>query len=377
MHIPFLDLKAQFRTIEDEVRLAIDSVLQSTDFINGDAVRRFEKSFQDLLGVGHCIGVGNGTDALVVAMKSLDIGPGDEVIVPANSFIASAEAVTVVGAKVVFVDVEETSFNLNAKLIEAKVSERTKAIIAVHLYGRMCDVSSLQQVAKKHSLFIIEDCAQAHLSEYHPEIGQTKIAGTIGDIAAFSFYPGKNLGAYGDAGAVVTKCPELAEKARRYANHGRIAKYDHDREGINTRLDTIQAAILEIKCRYIRTWTDKRRAVARKYDSLLRNSELLRKPEIVDEYNSSWHLYVVRTHNRNELSHFLKSRGIASGIHYPIALPFLGAYRRMNHSLTDFPVAGKLQDEIISLPMYPELEDDMIKYVCDNINDFVDTQANC
>ena len=374
MQVPFLDLKAQFRAIENEVRLEIDTVLANADFINGDAVRRFEKSFRELLGVGHCIGVGNGTDALVVAMKSLDIGPGDEVLVPANSFIASAEAVTVVGAKVVFVDVEERSFNLNPQLIEAKITERTKAIVAVHLYGRMCDVSSVRKVAQKHDLFIIEDCAQAHLSEYRPDTGKTEVAGTIGHVAAFSFYPGKNLGAYGDAGAVVTQSPDLAEKARRYANHGRIAKYDHDREGINTRLDTIQAAILDVKCRYIQTWTDKRRAVARKYDELLRTSDSFKTPEIVDEYNSSWHLYVVRTSNRKELSDFLKSHGVASGIHYPIALPFLGAYKYMNHSFSDFPVAGKMQDEILSLPIYPELEDQMIEHVCDVVNEFVETQ---
>ena len=372
MKVPFLDLKAQYRSIEKEVSTAIDEVIKATDFIQGKEVKLFEKNFAALINVEHCIAVGNGTDALIIAMKALGIGKGDEVIVPANSFISSAEAVTVTGAKVVFIDVNKNDFNLDCSLLQSKISSRTKAIVAVHLYGRMCNLPEIKNIAEKFELKIIEDCAQAHLSEHITNNGRRIVAGTVGDVSAFSFYPGKNLGAYGDAGAVVTKDDLLAENARRYANHGRIAKYDHDREGINSRMDTLQACVLNVKLKYLQEWTDKRRAVARKYSELLFGVDGLVTPEILTTYNSSWHLYVIQTNKRDELKGYLEDNGISVGIHYPIALPFLGAYSYLGHRPEEFPVAYELQSEILSLPIYPELDHESIEYICALIKRFMD-----
>lgn len=370
MKVPFLDLQAQYSTIKDEIKDAMNEVIETTDFIQGKEVRLFEKKFSELLNIDHCIAVGNGTDALVVALKSLGIGAGDEVIVPANSFISTAEAVTVVGAKVVFIDVDIEDFNMNPSLLEYKVTHRTKAIIAVHLFGRMSKMLGILRLANEYGLKIIEDCAQAHLSTIITKSGEHIMAGTMGHIATFSFYPGKNLGAYGDAGAVVTRDKGLAENARRYSNHGRIAKYDHDREGINSRMDSLQACVLNIKINHISEWTQRRREIALKYNSLLSGLNGIYTPQISPHYNSSWHLYVIRCEKRDLLKTFLEENGVSVGIHYPIALPFLGAYSYLNCSEQDFPVAYSLQSEILSLPIYPELDDEMIVYVCQLIEKF-------
>lgn len=372
MKVPFLDLKAQYSTIQGEITEAIKKVIEATDFIQGKEVKLFEKNFAKTLNIDHCIAVGNGTDALVVALKSLGIGAGDEVIVPANSFIATAEAVTVVGAKVVFIDVNDEDFNINPKLLQSKITDRTKAIIAVHLFGRMSNMSEIVRIADEFGLKIIEDCAQAHLSEMITENGERYMAGTVGHISAFSFYPGKNLGAYGDAGAVVTKDRTLAENARRYANHGRIAKYDHDREGINSRMDSLQASVLNVKITRLHGWTLKRREIANKYSALLSGISGITTPDISPHYNSSWHLYVIRCKQRDLLKRFLEDNGVSVGIHYPIALPFLGAYSYLGHVKEDFPVSQSLQNEILSLPIYPELDDSMIRYVCHLVKKFAE-----
>ncbi len=371
MRIPFVDLKAQYQSIKEEIDKAVQDIILNTAFIKGKAVEEFEKNFAEAIGVKYCIGVGNGTDALIVSLKSLGIGLGDEVLVPANSFIASSEAVTAAGAKVVFVDNHPDTYNIDVNKIEQAITDKTKAIIAVHLYGQPADMDSVLGIAKKHNLFIIEDAAQGHLAEYKSKSGEWKKAGTFGDIATFSFYPGKNLGAYGDAGAIVTNNDELAKKARMYANHGRISKYDHEFEGINSRMDGIQGAVLGVKLKYLQEWTEKRRAAALYYSEKLKEIKGVTTPFVdYEKYNPVWHLYVLRTEKRDALLDFLKSKGVAAGIHYPLALPNLQAYAYLNHRPADFPVASAYQQQLISIPIFPEITKEQQDYVVNTIREF-------
>jgi dTDP-4-amino-4,6-dideoxygalactose transaminase len=370
MNIPFVDLKAQYKSIESEIRIAIDDVLENTAFIKGERVEQFEKNFASLTGSLHCIGVGNGTDALIITLKTIGIGVGDEVIVPANSFIATSEAVTAVGAKVVFVDNHPETYNIDISQIEEKITPKTKAIIPVHLYGQIADMEPIMNIATTYKLRIIEDCAQAILSEYKMSDGTWKKAGTLGDMATFSFFPGKNLGAYGDAGAIVTNNDEFARVARMYANHGRIAKYNHEFEGYNSRLDGLQAAILNVKLKYIEGWTEKRKQIAALYDQFLTEIPGIILPSVEDKYNPVWHLFVVRVKKRDELMNYLGENGIATGIHYPIALPYLKAYKYLNHKDDEFPVALKFQNDILSLPIYPEITYEQLKFVVITIEAF-------
>jgi len=370
MKIEFVDLKKQYFSIKTEIDQAIASVLENTAFIKGKHVENFEHDFAELIEIKHCIGVGNGTDALVIALRALNIGVGDEVITVANSFIATSEAISAVGARVVFIDADKQTYNIDVKKIEEKITSKTKAVIPVHLYGQPADMLEIVTIAKKHNLFVIEDSAQAHLAEYQYEERKWRKAGTIGDLATFSFFPGKNLGAYGDAGAVVTNNDNLAEKVRKFANHGRIAKYNHEFEGYNSRLDGLQAAVLDVKLKYIDKWTERRREVARKYSELLSTVPQIITPYVNPKTKPAWHLYVIQAEKRDELQKFLKGNGIASGIHYPIALPNLQAYRYLGHTQSDFPVASGLQNEILSLPIFPELTEQEIEFVADNIKKF-------
>jgi dTDP-4-amino-4,6-dideoxygalactose transaminase len=370
MEIPFVDLKAQYRNIKLEINEAINKVIDNTAFINGPNVGEFETNFANLLGVKSCIGVGNGTDALIICLKTLGIGRNDEVITVANSFIATSEAITAVGAKVVFVDNLPETYNINFKEIEKKITKQTKAIIPVHLYGQMAVMDPILEIAKKYNLKVIEDCAQAHLAEYK-SIEGWKMAGTMGDMATFSFFPGKNLGAYGDAGAIVTNNEEYASRAKMFANHGRIAKYNHEIEGYNSRLDGMQAAILNVKIKYIKDWTNKRRIIAKQYTALLSNIKEIHLPQYDPEKtNPVWHLYVIRTANREKLQACLNEKKIATGVHYPIALPNLLAYQYLQHKSTDFPIATEYQNMILSLPIYPELSEDQIIFVTNSIKNY-------
>jgi dTDP-4-amino-4,6-dideoxygalactose transaminase len=312
------------------------------------------------------VGVGNGTDAIYISLRALGIGPGDEVITAANSFIATSEAITMAGAKVVFVDINPKTYNIEASLIEEKINRNTKAIIPVHLYGQPADMDPLLVLAKKHNLKIIEDAAQAHGAVY-----KGKTIGSIGDMACFSFYPGKNLGAYGDAGAIVTRCEALALKARMIANHGRVEKYNHEMEGVNSRLDGIQGAILKAKLKHLPTWNESRRRNASLYNHYLKGANLVTPVEI-DDVKAVYHLYVVRVDKgrRDEFQSYLKSKSIATGIHYPIALPNLKAYRYLGHTESDFPEASKAEKEIVSLPMFPELTEEQLQYVAQAIKSF-------
>ncbi len=368
--VPFLDLKAQYQSIKSEIDLAISEIIKNTAFIQGNAVKEFEASFAKLIGVKNCIGVANGTDALIISIKSLGIGKGDEVIVPANSFVATSEAVTAAGARVVFVDNHPVTYNIDTGKIEEKFTSKTKAIIAVHLYGKPADMDPILNIAKKHNIFVIEDSAQGHLAEYQTKNGKWEKTGTFGDIATFSFYPGKNLGAYGDAGAIVTNNDELAKKARMFANHGRISKYNHEFEGYNSRMDGIQGAVLGVKLKHLTKWTQKRREAADYYIEKSKSLNNIVVPFVEDGYKPVWHLFVIRTKRRDELQKYLKENGISIGVHYPIALPNLNAYKYLNHSESDFPVASSYQNQLLSLPIFPEITNEQIQYVVDKIKEF-------
>ena len=371
MKIPFLDLNQQYASIKPEIDEAIQKVVDKCAFVGGPFVEAFEASFAAACGAKHCIGVANGTDALVVTFKALGIGPGDEVIVPANSFIASSESVTMTGARVVFADIDPMTCNIDVTRIESKLTPATRAIVPVHLYGQPADMDAVMEIARRRKLFVIEDAAQAHGAVYK---GRT--AGSIGDAACFSFYPGKNLGAYGDAGAIVTNDDRLADRARMLANHGRIDKYNHGVEGLNSRLDGLQAAILSVKLRHLPEWTEMRRRNAHRYSELLAGTDV-RVPSEADGLKSVYHLYVIRVEAqlRDSLRAFLEQRGIATGIHYPIALPNLLAYAYLNHRPEDFPEATTASGEILSLPMFPELTEAQISYVCESVEGFLSSRS--
>jgi len=339
-------------------------------------VSDFELSFAETIGVKHCIGVGNGTDALIISLKTLGVGIGDEVIVPANSFIATSEAVSATGAKVVFVDNHPDTYNIDVSKIEAAITKNTKAIIAVHLYGQPADMDAITKIAKKYGLFVIEDSAQAHLAGYKTDEGLWKTTGASSDMATFSFYPGKNLGAYGDAGAIVTNNDDLAKKARMYANHGRISKYDHEFEGVNSRMDGIQGAVLGVKLKYLQKWTDRRREVAQYYTERLKDIKEVTTPWVDEKkYRPVWHLYVLRTSRRDALLSRLKSKGVSAGIHYPIALPNLQAYAYLYHKPDDFPVASAYQQQLLSIPIFPEITKEQQDYVINMIKEFFNCQT--
>jgi len=363
--VPFVDLKTQYHNIKGEITEAVNNVMEDSAFIGGKYVEKFESEFAKFCGAKFCIGVGNGTDAIFIALKMLGIGPGDEVITAANSFIATSEAISLTGAKVVFCDVSETTRNINPDLIEEKITDKTKAIVPVYLYGQPADMDRIVEIAKKNNLYVVEDCAQAHGAEY-----KGKGAGTFGEVSCFSFYPGKNLGAYGDGGAIITDNENLAEKIRMYANHGRSAKYDHEFEGVNSRLDGMQAAILSVKLKHIKKWNSMRNSNARIYNEKLKGAGDIITPMICDDRGHVFHLYVIRTMERDRLKKFLADNDISSGIHYPIALPNLKAYSYLKHKPEDFPVSSKLQNEILSLPMYPELTEEQIGHISNLISRF-------
>ncbi len=366
--IPLLDLKAQYLSIKNEIDAAITSVIRDSAFVKGKYVESFEHNFAQFIGVEHCIGVGNGTDALFIALKCLGIGAGDEVIVPANSFIATSEAVTLSGAKVVFADCTEGTYVIDPEKIERAITPRTKAVIPVHLYGQPAPMKEIMEVAKKHNVMVIEDAAQAHGAVY-----DGKNTGTFGRCATFSFFPAKNLGAYGDGGAIVTSDGKLAEKMRLFANHGRKSKYDHAFEGVNSRLDGLQAAILDVKLRHLNEWVDRRNAVAQAYTEKLKG--IVVTPKTTPGTRHAYHLYVIQTDKRDELREVLKGAGIETGIHYPIPLHLLEAYGYLHYKRGDFPVAERLAGRILSLPMSESMAADDVEYVASHIRAFLHSSA--
>jgi dTDP-4-amino-4,6-dideoxygalactose transaminase len=365
MNVPFVDLKAQYHSLKTEIDAAIQSVVDKTAFVRGPHVEEFERAFAEKYGVKHCISCANGTDAIYITIKALGIGPGDEVITVANSWISTSETISQAGAKPVFIDIDPDFYHIDPFKIEEKISPRTKAVIPVHLFGQPAKIDEIKALCAKHNLFLIEDCAQSHFAIYN---GQK--VGTFGIAGTFSFYPGKNLGAYGDAGAIIANNDELAAKAKMFANHGSLRKHQHEMEGINSRLDGIQAAILNVKLKYVDDWNCARNHNALKYNKLLSVIPGIHVPKIRDNAFHIFHLYVIRAENRDELAKYLKSKQIETGIHYPTALPFLQAYIYLGHKPPDFPIAHKYQSEILSLPMFPELNDAQVNHVVNSIIEF-------
>ncbi len=366
--VEFLDLKKQYLGIKDEIDQAIAAVINESAFIGGKYVKSFEEHFAAYQQVQHCIGVANGTDAIEIALEALELTKGSEVIVPANSFIASSEAVTRSGHRVVFCDCDPDTYTISVDDAEKRITDKTKAIIAVHLYGHPCEMDSIIDLAKRYSLKVIEDCAQAHGAEY-----KGRRVGGIGDIGTFSFYPGKNLGAYGDAGAIVTNHGELARKCRMIANHGRIAKYDHEFEGRNSRLDGIQAAVLDVKLRHLDSWIKQRRLLADCYLYSLRGISGLTLPKQAEWGFHVWHLFVVLADNRDLLIHYLAEKGVQTGIHYPISLPDLKAYAYLDTTNT-IGFSSKACYKLLSLPIGEHLTKNDVVCVGELIANFMDNQ---
>ena len=362
--VRFLDLKHQYQSIKPEIDKAIQCVIENSDFIGGKHVAQFENGFSNYVGVGYCVGVGNGTDALEIAIEALDMPIDSEIIVPANSFIASSEAVTRSGHRVVFVDIDTESYVISIEDLKKRITPQTKAIMAVHLYGHPCDMDELAKIAKEYNLYIIEDCAQAHGSEY-----KGKRVGGIGDIATFSFYPGKNLGAYGDGGAITTNNLELSVQCRKIANHGRTAKYDHDFEGRNSRLDSLQAAILNVKLKYLDGWIERRIQVADRYLLELNEVDGIVLPVKQDWAKQAYHLFVIRAKRRDELRLYLTEKDIQTGVHYPISLPKLKAYEYTGQA-NEQMFANISDASLLSLPIGEHLSIEDVKKVTTAIRSF-------
>jgi len=366
MSIPFVDLKAQYATIKSEVDAAISNVIENCQFVGGPAVQRFEENFAAYCRASYGVGASSGTSAIHLALIGVGVGPGDEVITPCNTFIATAEAITHAGAKVVLVDVDDDTQLIDPEKIEAAITPKTKAIMPVHLYGQPADMDAIRAIAVKHSLKIVADAAQAHGSDINGD--RKKI---LGDATTFSFYPGKNLGAYGDAGMVVTDDQAMAERMAALGNHGRKDKYLHFAEGWNYRLDGIQGAVLDVKLRHLDEWTERRRSRAARYNEGFEGFDAVRTVTAAPGRRHVYHLYVIRCADREKLGEELKKRNIASGIHYPVPLHLQPAYEHLGIPKGTFPNAEGGASEIISLPMYPELTDEMVDEVVDAVKSIV------
>lgn len=363
--VPFADLHAQYLTIKEDVDAAIAEVIKTSAFIRGPFVDAFEKEFSKAVGAEHCVSCANGTDALYIAMRALGVKPGDEVITSAHSWIATSETVTQAGGGVVFCDTDAETFTIDPARIEEKITPRTVGIIPVHLYGQPADMGAIMAIAARRGLWVLEDCAQAHLARCGG-----KTAGTFGRAAAFSFYPGKNLGAMGDAGAILTSDGALAERMAMLARHGGLVKGDHRIEGLNSRLDGLQAAVLSVKLKRLAEWTAARRRVAAVYDGELAGLTGLELPAVAAGRDHVYHLYVVRHPRRDELKKFLAERGIETVINYPAALPFLPAYARFAAKPEDFPNAYRHQSTVLSLPIFPEMTEARQGLVIEAIKEF-------
>lgn len=364
MKINFVDIQKQYKTHKKEFDFAIQQVLDRSDFILGKDVELFEKEFADYCNSKYCIGVASGTDALFLILKALAIGPGDEVITVANTFIATALTISMVGAKPVLVDMDSHTYNIDVNAIEKAITKRTKAIMPVHLYGQPADMSKINAIAKKYKLVVVEDACQAHGALY-----KGKKAGSLGKVAAFSFYPGKNLGAYGDGGAITTSDKVLAEKIRMLRNYGSLKKYYHIMKGYNSRLDTIQAAVLRVKLRHLDTWNKRRREIAARYSKGM-NSLGLVIPTSLKSAESVFHIYLIQAEKRDELIQYLGENGITALIHYPVPIHLQQAYVDLGYKLGDFPKTEEYVKKIVSLPMYPEMSNIEVDYVIEKVKDF-------
>ncbi len=370
MAVPFMDLKTEHQRHREDLRKAWDALLDNSAFVGGTHVEEFEKEFADFCEVKHAIGVANGTDALLLALKALGVGRDDEVITAANSFVATAEAIVHSGAKPVFVDINPDTYNIDVTRIERHITPRTKAIIPVHLYGQPADMQPVLDIARGYGLRVIEDAAQAHGARYHG-----RRIGSMGDVACFSFYPAKNLGACGDAGAVVTSNNEIATAVRKLRDHGGLRKYDHDVVGYNSRLDGLQAAILKIKLKYLEQRNESRRRHAHTYSELLSRIEGIVTPFEPDRTTSVYHLYVIRIEkgNRDGLKNHLNDHGVQTGIHYPMPIHLTRAFARFKPR--SCPVAESYAARILSLPMYPEIETQQMQYIATLVSDYMSQKS--
>ena len=362
--VPYLDLLAQMKPLRKEIDSAIAKTLDNCSFCLGPDVAQFEKDFARFCEAEHCVGLNTGTSALHIAMLLLGVGPGDEVITTPFTFVATSWAISYVGAKPVFVDIDDATFNLNPSLVERAITPRTKAVLPVHLYGHPCDLEPLLAICRKHNLPLIEDAAQAHAAKY-----RGKTIGTFGVMSCFSFYPGKNLGAYGEGGALVTNNAAHAARARALRDHGSAQRYYHDEVGFNYRLEGIQGAVLGVKLKHLAKWTSERRRVAHRYHELLAGTPL-KLPREADYAESAWHLYAVRHPRRADLKKHLEANEIGCGLHYPLPVHLQKAYAQLGHKPGDFPVAEKAAGECLSLPIYPEMTDAQIQRVADVVKDF-------
>ena len=370
MRVPFLDLKIQYASIRDEIAVALQQVLDNTAFAGGPFVEKFEKDFASFCKCGFAMGVGSGTTALWMALSGLGIGQGDEVITTPNTFIATAEAISLCGAKPVFVDIDEQTYDMNLDLLEDAITPKTKAVIPVHLYGQMVDMDRVMRIARAYGLVVVEDACQAHGAEYN---GQR--AGSIGDAGCFSFYPGKNLGAYGEAGVVVTNDAELAEKIRVLRDHGQTRKYYHSMIGWNARMDGFQGAVLSVKLKHLPAWNDARKRNARLYDELLADADEIITPVEVDRAGHVYHVYAIRTKDRDALINYLAKKNVYCGIHYPMPIHLQNAYSFLGKGKGSFPVAEKCAEQLVSLPMFPELSEEQIEYVVHETKHYIAQQS--
>lgn len=384
MKIPFLDLKAQYQSIDSEINDAIQDTINSCAFAGGPFVEKFEKEFAAFCECGYAIGVSNGTEALWLALLGFGIGAGDEVITVPNTFIATAEAISFSGATPVFVDIGESTYNMNPENLSAFIEKNCvynrssntltnkssqkiiRAVIPVHLYGQMADMDPIKEIADAYGLKLIEDASQAHGAEY-----KGRVAGSISDAACFSFYPGKNLGAFGEAGAVVTNNADFTRQLGMIRDHGQSKKYYHELVGWNARMDGIQASVLSVKLKYLKSWNNGRRRNAKMYHEMLADVKGVTLPHDPDHLKSVYHIYPIRVRKRDSLISALSAKGISCGIHYPVPIHLQGAYSSLGLSRGSFPVAEKCADEVVSLPMYPELDESQIKYVSDSVKAFL------
>lgn len=363
--VPFLDLKVQYHSIKNEVDKKLVEVCENTAFSMGPFVEEFEKKFAEYLGVKHFVATSTGTSALHSALLAFGIGNGDEVLVPVNTFTATAESVVMVGAKPVFVDNDPLTYNMDISKIEQLITHKTRAIIPVHLYGQPIDMEKIVEIASKHNLIVIEDCAQAHGAKF-----KGKMVGTFGHAACFSFYPGKNLGSYGEGGGVATNSDEIAEKIDKIRNHGSKIKYVHEFVGYNYHMHGFQGAVLTIKLKYLDGWNKRRREIAEKYTQKLKEIKDLALPYVQKECEHVFHLYVIRTSYREELKQFLNDNGVGTNIHYPYPLHLQESYKFLGYKQGDFPVAEDYAPKLLSLPMFPEMTDEQIDYVVEKIKEF-------
>ena len=365
MNIPYLRLDTIHDEIKEKIQSKIFQVIDDEWFIGGKECLEFERCFADYLGIKNCVGVGNGLDAIQIMLRAYGIGEGDEVIVPANTFIATVLAVSYVGATPVFVDADLDTYNMDLNQIEQHITEKTKAIIVVHLYGRVVEMDKVLDIAKKHNLYVFEDAAQAHGAIY-----KGKRAGTFGDAASFSFYPGKNLGAMGDAGAIVTNDDEIADRMRAIGNYGSHIKYEHLYKGSNSRLDSMQAAILAVKLPHLDKWNAQRKKIAQIYNSKITNTKLTLPKFDGESDDNVFHIYPVLCEQREQFIEYLKQNGIDTNIHYPKPILLQGAYKEFRAQADRYPVTNKICSQEVSLPLYPGLTEEEVSYIVDIINHF-------